>query len=247
MVIVVMSDIVDTSPRGLAQLPGQVRFKADLQEALPKQIAVIFIDLDHFKEVNDRRGHVAGDGCLSNVVDVIEPVVAGRGTLYRYGGDEFAVILHNADVDEAAATAERIRRTIHAARTGGDIEVTASIGVASSDAPGLDDAAKLIDAADRAMYQSKHSGKNRVTRWTLPEASGLGQAKPQIERIKRLVDLSEDAVNRLQNDPQIGEAIHLHANVKKWEDDVISALTDAGASESDVSYFRVLGTYTPKT
>ena len=101
----------------------------------------------------------------SKVAEAIGAVIASKGKLYRYGGDEFAVILRNADGDEAAATGERIRRAIRAARPGGDIEVTASIGVAASDQAGLHDAEKLLKAADDATYASKRGTKNCVTKW----------------------------------------------------------------------------------
>lgn len=155
---------VDTSPRAVAVLPRQTNFKRDLKERCASQIAVVFVDLDNFKSVNDTRGHPAGDACLEQVVKLIGACIVGKGRLYRYGGDEFAVILQNANVLEGAATAERIRRSIEAGHPGGDIDVTASIGVASSDQVG-NDAERLLEAADGAMYASKQAGKNQVTRW----------------------------------------------------------------------------------
>lgn len=156
---------VDTAPKAIADLPKQPEFKTDLSGAAHGQIALVFIDLDNFKAVNDTKGHQAGDECLAKVAETIGGVIANKGKLYRYGGDEFADILQNADVDEAAATGERIRRAIRAAQPGGDIEVTASIGVAASDQAGLRDAEQLLKAADDATYASKRGTKNCVTKW----------------------------------------------------------------------------------
>jgi diguanylate cyclase (GGDEF)-like protein len=156
---------VDTAPKAITDLPGQAQFKSDLA-VQTRQIALIFVDLDNFKSVNDTKGHQTGDACLAKVVEVIGESIAGKGKLYRYGGDEFAVILQNATVDEAVATSERIRRAIESARPGGgEIEVTGSIGVAASDQRGLYDAENLLNAADQATYASKNNGKNRVTKW----------------------------------------------------------------------------------
>lgn len=84
----------------------------------PTGAAVIFIDLDHFKTLNDTCGHPAGDKCLERIAEIIGAIALHRGRLYRYGGDEFAVVLPNTDDAEARATAERIRRTIDAENPG---------------------------------------------------------------------------------------------------------------------------------
>lgn len=160
---------IDMAPKAIANLPLQDEFKEDLASQSTDQIGLIFIDLDNFKAVNDQNGHPAGDDCLVRVVEAIGRVIAGKGKLYRYGGDEFAVILRNADVSETTASAERIRRALAAARPGIDIEVTASIGVAASEQTGLAEPERLLKAADECVYESKRLGKNRVTSWT-PEA-----------------------------------------------------------------------------
>jgi diguanylate cyclase (GGDEF)-like protein len=132
------------------------------------QFALIVIDLDEFKEVNDTKGHTAGDACLERVVKAIGGVVGRKGKVYRWGGgDEFAVTLPDFSTEEASSTAERIRRAIEEAQAGGDVPVTASIGVCANDR--LKDAAaeELLEAADKAMYSSKKNGKNRVTTWPI--------------------------------------------------------------------------------
>ncbi len=224
---------VDTGPSAIADLPTQAQFKADLAAKMGRQIGLVFVDLDNFKTVNDTDGHPAG-GCI-----------AGKGKLYRYGGDEFVVILENADVCEAAATAERIRQSIEAAKPGGAIEVTASLGVASSDQT-VHDAEKLLEAADRATYLSKEGGKNQVTQWAAEgETQGTHQRSLR-ERIERLVDLAEFGVHNIQNDPQIDSAEALSERRHAWEAEVLEALADTHASQSDISWFRVIGTYIRK-
>ena len=89
--------------------------------------------------------------------------ISSKGSLYRWGGDEFAVCLPHFSTEEAAATAERIRRSIENSSAGGTIAVTASIGLCATDQITATSPAAFIKAADDAMYSSKKSGKNRVT------------------------------------------------------------------------------------
>ncbi|HEX7150894.1 MAG TPA: diguanylate cyclase [Thermoanaerobaculia bacterium] len=118
-------------------------------------IALILIDLDHFKELNDSQGHIAGDECLRRVGEYLESVVRGAGDVVaRWGGEEFAVLLPNASEEEALVVAERLRVGVEPQG------VTASFGVATSiDAA---DAQQLVERADRALYAAKRAGRNRV-------------------------------------------------------------------------------------
>ena len=96
--------------------------------------AVAFMDMGNFKAVNDRLGHTTeGDKCLEGFVAVASRIAAGKARLYRDGGDEFVLVFPNFTAREAVATAERIRRAVADARIGDEIEMTASIGVASSE------------------------------------------------------------------------------------------------------------------
>lgn len=237
---------IDVTPKAISDLPNQKEFRADLGAQVVDQIALIFIDLDNFKAVNDTHGHPAGDACLVKVVETIGRVVAGKGRLYRYGGDEFIVILRNADVYEAAATGERIRKAIEVARPADDIEVTGSIGVAASDQPGLRDPEKLLKAVDDAVYRSKDNGKNRVTQAQAGDGRERTDRPSQANRIKRLIDLTEFGVHKIQNDRQVDSAEALEKRRHAWEHEMLDALMDAGATQSQMSSFRVLGTYKPK-
>jgi len=124
-------------------------------------VALLFVDLDNFKSVNDTLGHEQGNQCLLRTIRVISAAVLFKGKLFRWGGDEFAIVLPNFTSSEAAATAERIRGELDAASPGGAIKVTASIGVATSQSIGASNAATLEKVADEAMYAAK-KGKNAV-------------------------------------------------------------------------------------
>ncbi|HWZ98147.1 MAG TPA: GGDEF domain-containing protein [Candidatus Dormibacteraeota bacterium] len=149
--------------------PAKDELLKELQRILDQHptFALIMLDVDNFKKVNDTNGHPAGDGCLDKFIGAVETVVGQRGRVYRWGGDEFAICLPDFSTAEAVATAERIRAAVEQAKTGGDIEVTTSVGVCGSDRTESKSPKELFDFADKAMYQSKHSGKNRVTAWPL--------------------------------------------------------------------------------
>jgi diguanylate cyclase (GGDEF)-like protein len=145
----------------LSALPKKEELTIDLNSSLKEgsEIALVFIDLDKFKEVNDTQGHARGDACLEAAVGAVGKVVGRKGRLYRWGGDEFAITLADFSTEEALVTAERVRRAIEESKPGGDITVTASIGVCGTDV--LEDATAemLLKAADDAMYASKRNGK----------------------------------------------------------------------------------------
>jgi diguanylate cyclase (GGDEF)-like protein len=128
------------------------------------RFALLILDLDHFKKLNDTYGHPAGDAALKNTARAIQKVIRGADIAARYGGEEFALIMPNTEEEGALKTADRIRRSIEedqvifeAAR----ISVTASIGVACWPSHAKDTKG-LIAAADRALYAAKQSGRNRV-------------------------------------------------------------------------------------
>jgi diguanylate cyclase (GGDEF)-like protein len=127
------------------------------------------LDLDGFKAFNDRQGHPAGDLRLIEVARAITSAVRATDRPYRYGGDEFAVLLPSTPRDIGTLVARRITDAIAALDTGGCAPVTMSIGAAShpDDATTRDD---LVAAADGALYQAKASGGNQVA--TLEVASG---------------------------------------------------------------------------
>ncbi len=163
-------DSIDISeqPQDIADLPGKEKLITDVGSFLARKagIALLVIDLDHFKTVNDTKGHQEGDACLGRVVKTIGGVLGRKGILYRWGGDEFTVSLPDFSTEEAHATAERIRIAVERAKPGADLTVTTSIGVSGSEQMANGSAEDLLAAADKAMYTSKHQGKNRVTSWS---------------------------------------------------------------------------------
>jgi diguanylate cyclase (GGDEF)-like protein len=149
----------------LSRLPKKEELLTELRNSISQSsdIALLIIDLDRFKQVNDTMGHTEGDACLERVIKVIGRSLGRKGTLYRWGGDEFAITLPDFSTEEAAGTAERIRREIEESKPGGEIAVTASVGVCARDRAQNATAETLLDCADKAMYASKSNGKNRVT------------------------------------------------------------------------------------
>jgi diguanylate cyclase (GGDEF)-like protein len=126
-------------------------------------LAFVLADVDEFKTVNDRHGHLAGDRVLREVSDILRELVREADLAARWGGEEFALVLPNTDADGAAVLVERIRSTLEH-RTisidGHGITVTASFGVAVY--PDEQSAVQLIAAADEALYAAKRGGQNRV-------------------------------------------------------------------------------------
>jgi diguanylate cyclase (GGDEF)-like protein len=127
-------------------------------------IALLFIDLDHFKDINDSYGHAAGDACLRAIIGPMQSELRQSDVIGRYGGEEFVVILSSADIAAAQPIAERICRRVADVRVegfGNPISLTCSIGVATSDTLNIW-GEHLIAQADAAVYTAKRSGRNRV-------------------------------------------------------------------------------------
>jgi diguanylate cyclase (GGDEF)-like protein len=126
------------------------------------------IDLDHFKPYNDHYGHVAGDEALRRVGGLIRDIVRGAPDLAaRYGGEELAIILPEADAQSAQRVAERIRRAIadlaipHAASRVAD-HITASLGVVTVNATQVVSPTQVIESADKQLYRAKRWGRDRI-------------------------------------------------------------------------------------
>ena len=132
-----------------------------------RPMALIFLDLDGFKAINDGLGHVVGDGVLVEVADRLKKAVRRSDTVARFGGDEFIVLCEDADARTATEVAERIRRSIAGPLDGVSPEypLTASVGVACHPGgmPSRPSTDAVVLAADAAMYRSKADGKNRHT------------------------------------------------------------------------------------
>lgn len=128
-------------------------------------IALVLLDIDRFKSINDSFGHLIGDAALQNIGPACARVLRTTDVLARYGGEEFALLLPMSDLASAATIAERVRKSVSAQRIdcgdGRSFQMTVSLGVACREDPTqtLD---ALIECADKALYHAKRSGRNRV-------------------------------------------------------------------------------------
>ena len=172
------------------------------------QVSLLLLDLDHFKMLNDRHGHLLGDNCLKAVASTISNAVRTSDIVCRWGGDEIAVILPATDSTGALQVAEKVRTVIEALRISSNghsnesVSVTASIGVATAEEHTAKPAVisqVLLRAADRALYRAKHEGHNRVanvvasllinTTGTFPKESGWaaqGEGRPAAPTVSNL-------------------------------------------------------------
>ncbi len=126
-----------------------------------KQIAAILLDLDHFKEINDAHGHAVGDAVLRRFGEISAGLLRQSDLIGRTGGEEFAILLPDTDLEGAMTVAEKLRRAVAEDRGGSLPPVTVSVGVAAlrADDHSIDD---LLRRADKALYQAKSAGRNRV-------------------------------------------------------------------------------------
>jgi diguanylate cyclase (GGDEF)-like protein len=169
--IAATDSLTDTLTRRELQATVDRLLAGELPAGTP--LTVLMVDLDHFKQVNDRFGHDAGDEVLRAVAARIKAAVRGRDVVARMGGEEFAVLLPNCPAQLGPVVAERVReavsREVIPLPRGGSLRVTASIGGATAltrPRLSLDD---LLHGADVALYRSKGAGRNRVT-WAPDES-----------------------------------------------------------------------------
>jgi two-component system, cell cycle response regulator len=130
-----------------------------------RPMAVVLIDVDHFKRVNDAHGHLAGDHVLRDLASVLADEARAEDVVARYGGEEFALLLRECTLDAAMIVAERMRRAVAAMRLregAAEFGITISAGVAAYDPLKTLTAESLIAAADNRLYTAKTLGRNRV-------------------------------------------------------------------------------------
>jgi diguanylate cyclase (GGDEF)-like protein len=135
---------------------------AHQSERTGQPVGLIVGDLDHFKQVNDTRGHATGDTVLQDVAYMLRKQLRAFDLAYRIGGEEFLVLLPGADLEETAAMAERLRRGVEADTVGGGLRVTMSFGVSASSPGDAFDYNTVCAAADAALYEAKDNGRNGV-------------------------------------------------------------------------------------
>ena len=130
-----------------------------------RPIAVALLDIDHFKSVNDTYGHLVGDEVLKELSRRLQDVLREDEVLSRFGGEEFAVVMVEADRDQAIEVADRCRRAIHSVpfdTAAGPLEITASFGVAAPPPESLSNADHILAIADEKLYEAKRDGRNCV-------------------------------------------------------------------------------------
>ena len=131
-----------------------------------QKFGLLMLDLDHFKAINDQWGHLAGDEVLRQVARLLARTIRVVDSAYRYGGEEFAVLLPERDFAAARGVAERVRQGVEGLKIplegGGKVAVTVSVGIAICPDDGAS-AQKLVAAADAALYEAKRGGRNRVS------------------------------------------------------------------------------------
>jgi diguanylate cyclase (GGDEF)-like protein len=131
-----------------------------------QELSLIIVDIDHFKQINDRHDHVVGDRILKDVAQMLEAQLDETGLAARMGGEEFALLLHGADINAAEACAENVRKAIDSHSFVGNnnpVKVTVSAGVAQWQT-WMNHPKALVRAADQALLEAKRDGRNRVKR-----------------------------------------------------------------------------------
>ena len=155
---------------GLTGLYNQRFLNMTLNQKIKEQkryntpFTILFIDVDHFKKVNDSSGHLVGSSVLVEIGKLIERSVRGSDFAFRYGGDEFIALLSHTKADSATIVAERIRKEIEAEKffvSGEEVKVTVSIGIAGYP-ENASSAEEIIEMADKAMYYGKNQGRNII-------------------------------------------------------------------------------------
>ena len=135
-------------------------------------LSLMMIDIDHFKKLNDQHGHLTGDSVLREVARLLKEGVRETDTIARYGGEEFVVVMPDTHIDGAVFKAETLRKKVQTTEFpghDGPVHITISIGVAAYASGSPRD---LVKAADEALYEAKHSGRNRIVAGKAAAAAG---------------------------------------------------------------------------
>jgi diguanylate cyclase (GGDEF)-like protein len=165
------SDIQHRSDAVIDQLTGMLNRKAlstrvvelaQQSEVTGEAVGIVVGDLDHFKSVNDTRGHSVGDVVLKEVGYVLRKQLRAFDLAYRLGGEEFLILLPGSDLKQSAQLAERLREAVAAQGVAGGVAITMSFGVGASEPGEPFSYEKVFAMADEALYRAKHDGRDRV-------------------------------------------------------------------------------------
>jgi len=169
---------------GLTHLFNRRHFDVRLREEIGREsrqggnFSLILIDIDGFKIFNDTQGHVAGDELLAELGEIIKESVRGIDMAFRYGGDEFALLLPGTPAEGAAVVAERVCKSVQRQTQAKAVPVTASLGIACWPDDGVTNM-EIVRAADRALYQAKRNGGNQAVPFS--HAAVAGATGPDLE------------------------------------------------------------------
>ena len=158
------------------------RIESEFQYALRHStpLSLIFLDIDHFKKINDQHGHLSGDQVLAQLSTLVMSMLGEEETFARYGGEEFAIVARGVELAAAVALSERLRSAVEThpfTSASTTLPVTISVGVARAPGPGMASSGDLVARADEAMYAAKRGGRNRVcSAESGAEAKGGGEA-----------------------------------------------------------------------
>lgn len=157
---------------GLTRLYTKRHFLEQVEQHMAQRrrlgtpLSLVLLDVDHFKQVNDVHGHVAGDLTLAEVAKRVKSTIRGYDQAFRYGGEEVVIMLPNTELSAAVGLAERLRLIISGdaidAGEGKQLQIKASFGVAEFDPSLMENSSALVEAADQCLYQAKHGGRNQV-------------------------------------------------------------------------------------
>jgi diguanylate cyclase (GGDEF)-like protein len=172
----------------LTRLFNRGHFERSLQqvrrrfEATRAPFSLLMIDLDGFKLVNDRRGHLLGDAVLRDMGQLLRNLMRQDDLCFRYGGDEVVVILHDTDAAGAQTAGEKVRAAVAAYEFGEGIRLTASVGTSSCPTHATS-GSEMVRKADQALYRAKHLGRDRIEAWS-PELSTIA---PRDDRLAGII------------------------------------------------------------
>ena len=141
-----------------------------LAQSEKNAMGCVMVDIDYFKKINDEHGHGIGDKVLKMVAKLLDSKFGNKDSICRYGGEEFCIMMPGTGLDQAIEVAQEVRATIESyatmgIETSGNLTVTASLGVSAIE-QGATSPSMLVDQADKALYQAKDQGRNRVEQWS---------------------------------------------------------------------------------
>ena len=184
--------------RGLFQSVLQQALERARREFIP--VSLIVLDIDNFKEVNDQHGHPAGDAVLRGVAAALQGRLRAADCFGRLGGEEFGVVMAGADASGAAKVAEDLRHTVEALEVplaaGGRLRVTISLGVSTAAGTHLPTYEDLFAQADKALYEAKREGRNRVVSYVQDDGGGVSGARTTVTEQSDSATTCDDTLPR---------------------------------------------------